>query len=199
LVMQRAKIPVLPRREELALWARAVRTLATPEYFRLALYSFRRYGARGLPWQPTTRAQNAEKTKLPDGSVMWSVVPEDNAERAAARFASTELAHDARFHNLKRRAPGRDDALERFLRYLQSEGVSTTVVLVPFPAAVYDASLRMSGDSLPSEERRVRTIAARAGARVAGSYDPRLAGVTTREFFDEDHLRPEALARLVAR
>jgi hypothetical protein len=40
-------------------------------------------------------------------------------------------------------------------------------------------------------------MAVRAGARVVGSYDPRRAGVATREFFDEDHLRPEALGRLV--
>ena len=199
MVLRRAGIPASPRREELALWARSVRTLATPEYFRLALYSFRRYGASGIAWQPTGSAQNAEKTKLPDGSVVWPALPEDDAERAATRFAATELARDPRFHDLKRRPPGRDDALERFVRYLQSEGVSTTVVLVPFPAVVYDASRRISGDSLAAEERRVRTIAARAGARVVGSYDPRRAGVVTREFFDEDHLRPEALARLVER
>jgi hypothetical protein len=198
-VLRRAGIPASPRRELLALWARSVRTLATPDYFRLALYSFRRYGASGLEWQPTRQAQNAEKTKLPDGSVVWPALPEDNAERAATRFAATELAGDPRFHDFKRRPPGRDDALERFMRYLQSEGVSTTVVLVPFPAAVFDASRRISGDSLAAEERRVRTIAARAGARVVGSYDPRRAGVVTREFFDEDHLRPDALARIVAR
>jgi hypothetical protein len=57
----------------------------------------------------------------------------------------------------------------------------------------------MSGDSLALAERGVRALAARTGALVAGSYDPRAAGVTTREFFDEDHLRPDALARLVAR
>ncbi|MFL5617366.1 MAG: hypothetical protein ACJ79A_03110 [Gemmatimonadaceae bacterium] len=199
LVLRRAGIPASPRREELALWARSVRTLATPEYFRLAVFSFRRYGAQGIAWQPTDRAQNVEKTKLPDGSVVWSAVPDDNAERAATRFVSTELARDARFHGFKRRPPGRDDALERFMRYLQSEGVSSTVVLVPFPAAVYDASRRMSGDSLASVERRVRTIAARTGARVVGSYDPRRAGVVTRDFFDEDHLRPEPLALLVSR
>jgi hypothetical protein len=41
-------------------------------------------------------------------------------------------------------------------------------------------------------------MAARTNVRVVGSYDPRTAGVETRDFFDEDHLRPEALARLVA-
>ena len=199
MVLRRAGIPVSPRRDVIGVWARAVGTLATPAYFRLALTSFRRYGAQGLGWQPAARAQNAGTTKLPDGSVTWPPVSDDAAERAAARFASTELAHDARFHDFKRRAPGRDDALERFLRYLQSEGVSATVVLVPFPATVYDASLRLSGDSLPSVERRVRTIAARTGARVAGSYDPRVAEVSSREFFDEEHLRPDALARVAAR
>jgi hypothetical protein len=199
MVMHRAGIPVSPRWEELELWARALGTLATPTYFRLAVRSFRRYGAQGLAWQPTDRAQNAETTKLPDGSVTWPAVSDDDAERAAARFASTQLAHDARFHDFKRRAPGRDDALERFLRYLQSEGVSATVVLAPFPAGVYDASLRLSGDSLPRVERRVRTIAARTGARVVGSYDPRVARVTARDFFDESHLRQEALTRLVER
>jgi hypothetical protein len=199
MVLRRAGIPASPRRDLAALWMRSVRTVATPEYFRLAMYSFRRYGSAGLAWQPTKQAQNAEKTKLPDGSVVWPPFPEDNAERAATRFAATELARDARFHDFKRRPAGRDDALERFMRYLGSEGVVVTAVLVPFPAVVYDASARMSGDSLAAEERRVRTIATRAGARVVGSYDPRRAGVVTREFFDEDHLRPDALARIVAR
>lgn len=198
MVMRRAGIPASPRREALALWARSVRTLATPEYFRLALYSFRRYGTQGIAWQATQRAQNAEKTKMPDGSVTWSAVPEDHAERAAARFAATDLPHDARFHGFAQRAPGRADALERFVRYIGGEGVSVTIVLVPFPAAVYDASRRMSGDSLLMVERDLRAMAARTGATVVGSYDPRRAGVVTREFFDETHLRPEPLGRLLS-
>ena len=196
-MLRRVGIPASPRRESFALWARSVRTLATPEYFRLALYSFRRHGTAGIAWRPTVRAQNPEKTKLPDGSVVWSNLPADNAEHAAVHFVSTELAHDGRFHELGRRAPGRAGALEKFVRYLGNEGVSVTVVLVPFPAAVYDASRRMSGDSLAKVEREVRAMAARVGAQVVGSYDPRRAGVATREFFDEDHLRPEALARIV--
>jgi len=196
MVMRRAGIPVSPVRDRIALWARAARTLATPEYFRLSLYSFRRYGPGGIAWRPTDAAENAEKTKLPDGSVAWSALPDDNAEHAAARFASSELAHDARFHDFARRAPGRAGALERFIRYLGSEGVTVTIVLVPLPAAVYDASRRVSGDSLAVVERKLRSMAARTGVGVAGSYDPRRVGVTTADFFDETHLRPEALARV---
>ena len=198
MVMRRAGIPVSPLRDAVAVWARSLRTLATPEYFRLSLHSFRRHGARGIAWRPTDVARNAEKTKLPDGSVTWSALPDDNAQRAAARFASSGLAHDPRFHDLAHRAPGRTGALERFVRYLGSEGVTVTIVLVPFPAAVYDASRRLSGDSLARVERDLHAMAARTRVRVAGSFDPRAAGVTTADFFDETHLRPEALARVVA-
>ena len=196
-VMRRAGIPASPWRETLALWARSVRTLATPEYFRLSLYSFRRYGPRGIAWQPTKDVQNVEKTKLPDGSVTWSAVPADNAERAAHAFALRGIQHDARFRDLDARAPGRKEALERFVRYVQGSGVSVTIVLVPFPAEVYDAFARMPGRSVRDVERDLRALAARTGARVAGSYDPRRTGVVTRDFFDETHLRPEALERLL--
>jgi hypothetical protein len=199
LVMRRAGIPVSPRRDLAAAWARAIRKLATPEYFRLSVYSLHRYGPRGIQWSPTDREQNADKTKRPDGSVVWMALPPENAERLAHWFATTELARDGRFHDFTHRPPGRTDALERFVRYLRSEGVSVTIVLVPFPAEVYDASRRMSGDSLASVEAGLRAIAARTEAQIVGSYDPRRAGVVTRDFFDEDHLRPEPLARIVSR
>jgi hypothetical protein len=198
LMLRRIGVPVSPLRDRLALALHAVRTVASPDYFRLAVHSFRQHGPDGITWRVTDQAQNAEKTKLPDGSVVWSALPPDNALGAARAFAEHGLAHDARFHDLAHRASGRRDALERFVRYLGDEGVSVTLVLVPFPAEVYDASQRISGDSLAASERTLRAMAARANVRVVGSYDPRAAGVETRDFFDEDHLRPEALARLVA-
>ena len=198
MMLGRIGVPVSPLRDRLALGLRAARTVASPDYFRLAVHSFRQHGAGGIAWRVTDQQQNAEKTRLPDGSVVWSALPPDNAIVAARAFAEQGLAHDARFHDLAHRASGRRDALERFVRYLGDEGVSVTLVLVPFPAEVYDASRRMSGDSLAASERAYRALGARAGARVIGSYDPRAVGVETRDFFDEDHLRPEALARLVA-
>ena len=56
----------------------------------------------------------------------------------------------------------------------------------------------MPGRSVRDVERDLRALAARTGARVAGSYDPRRAGVVTREFFDGTHLRPEPLARVIS-
>lgn len=200
MVMRRAGIAASPQRERLTLFATKLRTLATPEYFRLAVYSFRRHGMRGIPWRVTDQTQGAEKTKLPDGSVVWPMVSAERASTAARAFASSEIAHDERFRDLGHRAAGRDRALEKLVKYLRSEGVSVTVLLVPFAPEVYDAAGRLprGGRTIMDVEREVRAMSARMGVEVRGSYDPRVVGVTTSDFFDESHLRPEPLARLVA-
>jgi hypothetical protein len=197
-VLRRAGIPASPLRDRLRMIQSALHTLGSPEYFRLSVHSFRRYGPQGLRWRATDRAQNAEKTKLPNGTVVWSDLPADNAERAAPEYAQL-LLQDERLMSFDWRNDGRRDALEHFVRYVESEGVTVTIVLVPFPTVVYDAFVRLPGYPLTSVERDLRAIAARTGVEVIGSYDPRRAGVVTRDFFDESHLRPEALARLVAR
>jgi len=198
-VLRRAAIPVTPLRDRLALLATQWRTVATPEYFRLAVFSLRHHGVRGIEWRVTDRRQNFEKTKLPDGTTVWRETTPEQALAAAHGYATSGLARDERFRDLAHRAPGRDGAIERFVRYLNGEGVNVTVLFVPFPPEVYDAAMRLPGRTIADVERDLRATAARAGAQVAGSYDPRVAGVTMPDFFDEDHLRPEALAKLVAR
>jgi hypothetical protein len=197
-VLRRAGIPVSPLRDRLKLIRHTLRTLVSPEYFRMSVFSFRRHGPRGVHWRISDRAQNAEKTKLPNGTVVWSDLPADNAERVAPKSA-TLMMQEGRFPNFDWRKPGRRDALERFVRYLQSEGITVTMVLVPFTPEVYDTFVRLPGIPVTSVERDLHAMAARTGAQVAGSYDPRRAGVVTRDFFDGTHLRPEPLARLLSR
>jgi hypothetical protein len=196
--MRRAGIPVSPWRDRLAMSKQIFTQLASPEYFRLAVFSFRHYGTRGIPWVATDRAQNREKTKLPNGSVVWSDLPADNAVPVARRFAEEGLFVAPNFAHLDARAPGRRDALERFVRYMRGEHVDVTVLLVPFPPEVYAAFARLPGATPMAVETEVRALAARTGAQVVGSYDPRPLGITTRDFFDEDHLRPEPLSRVVS-
>jgi hypothetical protein len=196
-VLRRAGIPASPLRDRLRMIHYALHTLVSPEYFRLSVHSFRRYGPEGLRWRATDRAQNAEKTKLPNGTVVWSDLPADNAEHAARKYAQL-LVQNEQLMSFDWRTDGRRDALERFVRYMESEGVTVTILLVPFPAVVYDAFVRLPGYPLTSVERDLRAIATRTGVKVVGSYDPRRAGVVTRDFFDESHLRPEALGRVLS-
>jgi hypothetical protein len=129
--------------------------------------------------------------------VAWPAVMPERAMAAAHAFATSGIAHDERFRDLGRRAPGREGALERFVRYLGGEGVGVTLVLVPFAPEVYDAARRLPGRTVVDVERELRAIAARTSVRIVGSYDPRAVGVTTSDFFDESHMRAEALARLI--
>jgi hypothetical protein len=197
-LMRRAGVPVSPWRDRLALTKRSLKLIAAPEYFRLAVFSLRTYGPGGIRWVATDREQNPQKTKLPDGSIVWADVPADNGVALASRFASEGLFTSRLFERLDARAPGRADALERFVRYLRGEGVEVTILLVPFPPEVYDAFARLPGASPMDTESELRALSARTGADVAGSYDPRPYGITTLDFFDESHLRPEPLGRLLA-
>jgi hypothetical protein len=197
-VMRRAGIPVSPWRERLALAAQKWRTVATPEYFRLSVFSLRHHGVHGVVWRVAEHAQNADRTLLPDGTIVWKETTPEKAVAAAHDFATRGMALDDRFRDFAHRAPGRADAVEKFVRYLNSEGVNVTVLLVPFPPEVYDAMRRLPGRNVADVERDLRASATRAGALIVGSYDPRVAGVTMADFFDEDHLRPEALTRLVS-
>ena len=107
----------------------------------------------------------------------------------ARSYAVGGIAHDERFRTLSHRAPGRDGALERFIRYVDGEGVLVTLVLVPFAPEVYDAARRLPGPAIVEVERELRAMAARANVPIVGSYDPRAVGLTTSDFFDESHPR----------
>jgi hypothetical protein len=149
-------------------------------------------------WTATDRAQNTEKTKLPEGTVVWQVVSEDSALARARRFARYDIRVDPRFQHLDARAPGRAGALEKFVHYVRGEGVEVTLLLVPFPTEMYDAFVARPGYSVRAVESELRVMAERQGARVVGGYDPRPLGIASRDFFDEDHLRPEPLSHLVS-
>jgi hypothetical protein len=73
-----------------------------------------------------------------------------------------------------------------------------TLLLAPYPPEVYDAFARLPGRSVANVESDLGEMSARPGATLADSYDPRLFDMTARDFFDESHMRPAALARLIA-
>ncbi|MEO6525224.1 MAG: hypothetical protein ABIP93_01230 [Gemmatimonadaceae bacterium] len=198
-MLRRIGVPASPWRDRVTLETALLKRLASPEYFRLSVFSFRRHGAGGITWRSTDLARSAEKSKRPDGSVVWADVPRDAAGALAARYAAEALSGDARFARLDARASGHPDLLERFVRYLRGQGVEVTLLLAPYPPDVYDAFSRLPGHSVAAVEADLRAMSARSGASLLGSYDPKPSGMTTRDFFDESHLRPEALARLLVR
>jgi hypothetical protein len=84
--------------------------------------------------------------------------------------------------------------LTRFPRFLAVWQTSATFVLV----TVAWAFARRPDHPLERMEARYGDLARRTGVPIAGGYDPALTGTTGSDFFDESHLRPAALVRLVA-
>ena len=173
-----------------------LRRLATPEYFRLAVFSFRKYGPSGIRFVVTDRAQNDEKTKSPDGTLVWS----RNAPEQAGQLALDYLRHMRRgtapYNGRLAVAPDRTRLLEQFVRYLRAQGIEVRLLLVPFHPAVFAEFARRGRNPLVDAAARAREMARRTGASVVGDYDPALASATAADFLDESHMRPDALARL---
>ena len=129
--------------------------------------------------------------------MVWPRVAHDVAKPLAEQYAQQGLRADVRFRRLDARAPGREQTLERFLRYVRSQGVYVTVLLIPYPIEVYEAFATLPGRSVAEVETELLAMAHRIDATLIGSYDPRPRGIATYNFYDESHLRSEMLERLL--
>ena len=196
-LLKRLGVETHPWQDRYARTKAVLTQLASPEYFRLSALSFRRSGLRTMRWAPTTREQNVPMTKLANGAVVWPIISEDSAANTTARYLEHGLQEDIRFQRLADRLPRQTDVLERFVRYLRSGGIEVTLMLVPYPAPVYEALSMLEGNPVAVVDTSLRSMAARTGARLLGGYDPAPFGVTGRDYYDESHLRPGPLERLV--
>lgn len=196
-LLERLGIATSPWKDQYTRTKAVLTQLASPEYFRLSALAFRRSGLSTMKWAATTREQNGPMTKLSNGVVVWPIISEDSAARITARYLQHGFQEDIRFQRLAERRDRHSDVLERFLRYLHDTGVPVTLVLVPYPPEVYAAFTTLAGNPVAVVDTSLRSMAARTGARVIGGYDPARFGVTRRDYYDESHLRPGPLERLV--
>ena len=185
-------------RDLLGLRLAMLERLASPEYFRLAVHSFRRYGARGMPFVVTDVVPLEGKTKAPNGTVIWGTATTAQTNAAVgvylADLARIERMHEQITPEVRAR---RGELLLRFLEYVQRTGVRVTLVLVPYHPDVYAAYSLRRAQTIPLAERTYRELARRANVEIIGSYDPAVAGVTAADVLDQEHLTHEALARVV--
>lgn len=114
---------------------------------------------------------------------------------ALRQFASNRDRH--RYGNFNTVDPTLWEIFERWIQLLQSNGSRIVLMLAPYHPAIYPSILREGKNQLRTIEERVHTLATTAHLRLLGSYDPQQAGVTEVDFFDGDHLRDDALARLL--
>lgn len=176
-----------------------LKRMATPEYFRLSVYSWRTYGPSGARFVVTDREQNDNHTKTPDGTLVWPREPPEQTERAATDYVALMRRGRAPYNGVDKAIPERARLLEQFVRYLRRDGIEVDLLLVPFHPLVYGEFARRPRNSLADVESRYRDLARRTGASIVGSYDPVNVDAAAADFFDDAHLRPDALVRLFRR
>jgi hypothetical protein len=196
-MLSRLGEPTAEWRERFATTLASFERLASPEYFRLSVFSWRKYGPVGIRFVVTDTAQNQEKTKTPDGTLVWSRVTPPMADSLARAYAAEIRMGTTPYEGLEKEPDANGlSLLERLVRHLRDEGIAVTILLVPFHPLVFDEFGRRPVNPLRVVEARYRDLASRTGASVVGSYDPAVTGMTADDFFDESHLRPGALVRL---
>ncbi|MBA3672765.1 MAG: hypothetical protein H0W68_12190, partial [Gemmatimonadaceae bacterium] len=167
-------------RDRVSVAIRIARLLKSPEYFRLALASFRRHGLAGVAFVVTDEPQNAERTMTPDGSVTWLRESRGRGDTLALQYVQSRLASDVRFTDLDGGSSARAEAvLERFVQHVIASGTGVTVLLAPYHPLTWAALRPRTPSPLVESERRFRALASRTSAAVIGSYDPALCDVTS--------------------
>lgn len=115
---------------------------------------------------------------------------------ALRQFDSNRDRH--RYGNFTAVDPVLWEIFERWIRALQADGSRVVLMLPPYHPAIYPGIIREGKNQLRTIEERIHTTATALQLRLIGSYDPKLIGVTDADFFDGDHLREDALARLLS-
>jgi hypothetical protein len=188
-----------PWRFWLATRVSTLKRMASPEYFRLSVYSLRTYGPSGVRFVVTDREQNDGYTKVPDGTLVWSLTPPEETGQQVRDYVALMRRGRAPYNGVDKAIPERLRLLEQFVRYLRGEGIDVDLLLVPYHPLVYGEFAQRPRNALVDVEARYRDLARRAGARVVGTYDPAKVDAVASDFFDEVHMRPDALVRLFRR
>jgi hypothetical protein len=91
-----------------------------------------------------------------------------------------------------------DFILEKFIRYMDGHG-KVTLFLLPFNPQEYkryQEAQKKGYLNLVTIEHYYRQLAQRANVEIRGSYDPAACGLQESDFYDQEHLRTDAVERI---
>jgi hypothetical protein len=144
--------------------------------------------ARALPTMDVLQA---------DGSIRWSKAHRERFTAERTRREVQAAVADRRDRPLAI-DPAAVDAVDRLLGLLTARGVRVVLIHPPFNPDFYR---QIQGTPYGAGLLRVEAVAARLaaahGARVAGSFDPAVAGCAPSMFIDAEHSSPTCLRRLI--
>jgi hypothetical protein len=177
--------------------AAKLREAVSPSYFQAALRSFKAYGQRPAPREPSP--DEAGGTTMADGSRVYPKrIRERTTAAVHAEAVRTAAGFDDRlrdFHVLDESLVGR---LETFVDFLRARGTGVQFVLVPYHRVMLER-YRASADyrMVFAAEQRFRDLAARLRVGIRGAYDPAACGCDDSEFMDAGHPRETCVMKIL--
>ncbi|HEX3748149.1 MAG TPA: hypothetical protein VHW09_29675 [Bryobacteraceae bacterium] len=148
-------------------------------------------------WQATAEMDPTEYRLRPDGTADWAVTEPQRTADEAERQAVTQMHHlDPEREQWRMTSrPGWFDRriLLAFVDDLRARGIRLVVILVPIHPTAFSFYTSHGG----YDDSWIRGDMAAHGVTVIGSYSPAVARVTRDDFFDDVHVHPEVLHRLL--
>jgi hypothetical protein len=176
--------------------------LLSPAYFQASLPVLMggRPARRRTALEPDGGAQQVDDGVMyPDGSRQW---PAEIVRRGPQEVSRRAAAFAAQRPTFVRDPPDprRERLLSAFLGLMLRDGTDVALWLAPYHPTAWEALGKGEhGATLGETEGAIRSVCARHGVAVLGSYDPAGAGVAPEAFVDEHHLRRVFADDLLAR
>jgi len=149
-------------------------------------------------WKVSRKPDPIPERVRPDGTMEWKLAEPGRSADEVEQSAIFNMHHlQPQFQHWRTSSkPGKFDRkiLEAFLDDLHSRGIRVITLLVPVHPAAYDFYVRQGG----YDETWIRQEMASRGITVIGSYCPSAAKATRDDFFDDVHVYPELLHRMLA-
>jgi len=175
--------------------------LISMEYFQKSLLFWMGTG-NNHHYMVTDRRENKNKTRTPNGSIVYTQEYREFTTLATDRLAEKAATPDGMYfaENFKELSPDLKNRFEKFIGYLQSHHIQVEFVFTPYHPMFFDRLKALPDYHVSLEaEKYVRQFAKDKGIPLFGSIDPTECGMDHTDFYDEQHLKKEALVRILAK
>lgn len=141
---------------------------------------------------------NTDEVKLSDGSVCYAAGFRNASSDEVLSAAHAQAGSFLYMQGYTALETDQCALFEDFVDYMQSRGVEIVFFLAPYHpflyeyVSIYDVENHAGFFEV---EPYLRSLAAREGIPVVGSYDPTLLGLTEEDFFDGLHVRSSGISK----
>lgn len=167
-------------------------------YFQQSFVDFTR--GVDLKIKPTTSKDNERATKRSDGSYSYESSYRNRTEEEVRRNAESEISEVIMkgFGDFKRLSPSKKEQFEKFITYVQKQGVEVNLVVLPYHPLVYAHFKKSPKYQIAFEaDSYFRKLSQEKGLFYFGGFDPAPFGFEAKDYYDAVHCNNAAVRKFM--